>query len=175
MGEMEVPADALYGASTQRAVLNFPISGQRFPRRFIQALALVKLAAAETNAELVADPKVTEFVTTRTALGRWGRPEEIGGIVAVVLGVDAATGEHPSATVELQLRRSLPEQHLEAAVTVPEQHDRRGGRRFDAGRFGAAGAPLFNPAVRQRGRLSRDGRATPSCRTSRPTSSGPRR
>ena len=37
MGEMEVPADALYGASTQRAVLNFPISGQRFPRRFIRA------------------------------------------------------------------------------------------------------------------------------------------
>ena len=52
MGEMAVPADALYGASTQRAVLNFPISGQRFPRRFIRALALLKLAAAETNAEL---------------------------------------------------------------------------------------------------------------------------
>ena len=52
MGEMEVPADALYGASTQRAVLNFPISGQRFPRRFIRALALIKQAAAETNAEL---------------------------------------------------------------------------------------------------------------------------
>jgi fumarate hydratase class II len=52
MGEMEVPEDALYGASTQRAVLNFPISGQRFPRRFIRALALIKLAAAETNAAL---------------------------------------------------------------------------------------------------------------------------
>ena len=49
MGEMEVPADALYGASTQRAVLNFPISGQRMPRRFLRSLALVKLAAAETN------------------------------------------------------------------------------------------------------------------------------
>jgi fumarate hydratase, class II len=52
MGEMEVPADALYGASTQRAVLNFPISGQRLPRRFLRALALVKVAAAETNAGL---------------------------------------------------------------------------------------------------------------------------
>jgi fumarate hydratase class II len=52
MGEVQVPADALYGASTQRAVLNFPISGQRFPRRFIRALALIKQAAAETNAEL---------------------------------------------------------------------------------------------------------------------------
>jgi fumarate hydratase, class II len=52
MGEMEVPADALYGASTQRAVLNFPISGQPLPRRFIRALALIKEAAAEANAEL---------------------------------------------------------------------------------------------------------------------------
>ena len=52
MGEMEVPADALFGASTQRAVLNFPISGQPMPRRFLRALALVKQAAAETNGAL---------------------------------------------------------------------------------------------------------------------------
>ena len=49
MGEMPVPADALYGASTQRAVLNFPISGYRFGRSFLRALGLVKLAAARTN------------------------------------------------------------------------------------------------------------------------------
>src|SRR2546430_11514867 len=52
MGEMEVPADAYYGASTQRAVLNFPISGQPFPRRFIRALGIIKKAAAQTNREL---------------------------------------------------------------------------------------------------------------------------
>ena len=52
MGEMDVPADALYGASTQRAVLNFPISGRPLPRRFIRALALIKQAAAEANADL---------------------------------------------------------------------------------------------------------------------------
>src|SRR2546421_610153 len=52
MGEVEVPAEALYGASTQRAVLNFPISGQRFPRRFIRAQALIKRAAAAVNGEL---------------------------------------------------------------------------------------------------------------------------
>src|SRR5881628_1797048 len=52
MGEMEVPADAYYGASTQRAVLNFPISGEPFPRRFIRALGMVKKAAAQTNLEL---------------------------------------------------------------------------------------------------------------------------
>jgi fumarate hydratase class II len=52
MGEMEVPAQALYGASTMRAVQNFPISGTRFPRRFIRALGLIKKAAAEVNGEL---------------------------------------------------------------------------------------------------------------------------
>ena len=52
MGEMEVPAGALYGASTQRAVINFPISGQRFPRRFIRAHALIKRAASEVNRDL---------------------------------------------------------------------------------------------------------------------------
>jgi fumarate hydratase, class II len=52
MGTMEVPADALYGASTQRAVLNFPVSGYRFGREFIRALAMIKWAAAEANCEL---------------------------------------------------------------------------------------------------------------------------
>src|SRR5437763_11187487 len=52
MGEMQVPADAYYGASTQRAVLNFPISGDPMPRRFIRALGMVKRAAAQTNREL---------------------------------------------------------------------------------------------------------------------------
>jgi fumarate hydratase class II len=52
MGPMEVPADAYYGASTQRAVLNFPISGLRFSRAFIRVLGLIKLAAARVNAEL---------------------------------------------------------------------------------------------------------------------------
>jgi fumarate hydratase, class II len=52
LGEMRVPADALYGPQTQRAVENFPISGLRFPREFIAALGLIKRAAAETNVEL---------------------------------------------------------------------------------------------------------------------------
>ena len=52
MGQMEVPVDALYGASTMRAVLNFPISDLRFPRTFIRALGLVKQSAARTNMSL---------------------------------------------------------------------------------------------------------------------------
>jgi fumarate hydratase class II len=52
MGELQVPEDALWGAQTQRAVNNFPISGLTMPRRFIAALGLVKWAAAGANAEL---------------------------------------------------------------------------------------------------------------------------
>jgi len=52
MGEMQVPDEAYYGASTQRAVLNFPISNLRFNRRMIEALGLVKRHAAEANLEL---------------------------------------------------------------------------------------------------------------------------
>ncbi|MEP6603421.1 MAG: lyase family protein, partial [Spartobacteria bacterium] len=52
MGEMSVPESALYGASTQRAVLNFPVSGYRFSRPFIRALGLIKSSAAQANHDL---------------------------------------------------------------------------------------------------------------------------
>jgi fumarate hydratase, class II len=52
MGEIKVPADALYGAQTQRAVDNFPISGLRMPRGFIRALGFIKAACASANREL---------------------------------------------------------------------------------------------------------------------------
>src|SRR6201993_2413639 len=52
MGEMTLPASALHGASTHRAVLNFPVSGYRFSRPFVRALGLIKWAAAQANADL---------------------------------------------------------------------------------------------------------------------------
>jgi fumarate hydratase class II len=52
LGSLDVPADALWGAQTQRAIQNFPPSGLRMPRAFIRALALIKHAAAGANAEL---------------------------------------------------------------------------------------------------------------------------
>ncbi|HVT32641.1 MAG TPA: class II fumarate hydratase [Rhodanobacteraceae bacterium] len=57
MGELKVPAKALYGAQTQRAVDNFPISGLAMPREFIRALGLIKSAAAQANADLGHLPK----------------------------------------------------------------------------------------------------------------------
>src|SRR5919204_3991960 len=63
MGEMRVPIDAYYGASTQRAVLNFPISDLRFPRQFIRALGQIKQAAAQVNASLgLLDPQIAEAI-----------------------------------------------------------------------------------------------------------------
>ncbi|MFN3477435.1 MAG: lyase family protein, partial [Candidatus Methylomirabilales bacterium] len=63
MGEVKVPADAYYGAQTQRAVENFPISSRRFPRRFIRALGMIKGAAAQVNRELgLLDPRIAEAI-----------------------------------------------------------------------------------------------------------------
>jgi fumarate hydratase class II len=63
MGEMDVPSSALYGASTQRAVLNFPVSKLRFNRAFIRALGQIKLAAAEVNRDLgLLDPEKAKAI-----------------------------------------------------------------------------------------------------------------
>ncbi len=61
MGKLKVPVDALWGAQTQRAVNNFPISGQTMPRQFIRALGLIKQAAAKVNADLghLSKPRAT--------------------------------------------------------------------------------------------------------------------
>ena len=58
MGALEVPASALWGAQTQRAVQNFPATGLRMPRAFIRALGLIKHASAAANAELGDLPRV---------------------------------------------------------------------------------------------------------------------
>ena len=52
MDEVKVPSSAYYGAETQRAVQNFPISGLRLPKEFIRAMALIKLSAARANMQL---------------------------------------------------------------------------------------------------------------------------
>ena len=63
MGELHVPADALYGAQTQRAVNNFPISGLPMPRGFIRALGLVKVACATANEKLgLLDKKIADVI-----------------------------------------------------------------------------------------------------------------
>jgi fumarate hydratase class II len=63
LGEVQVPGDALWGAQTQRAIGNFPVSGLRLPRRLIRALALIKKAAAEVNSQAGAlEPKLANAI-----------------------------------------------------------------------------------------------------------------
>jgi fumarate hydratase class II len=75
MGALDVPLEALWGASTQRALENFPASGLRMPRAFIRALALVKQAAAAANAELgdlpASTAKAIEDAAVAVAAGRF--------------------------------------------------------------------------------------------------------
>src|SRR5262252_2062837 len=77
MGELRVPADALYGAQTQRAVDNFPISGLTMPRQFIRALGLIKAAAAQANSDLghlsQAKARVIRRAAERVAAGEFDR------------------------------------------------------------------------------------------------------
>src|SRR5262245_52787484 len=63
MGEMQVPADAYYGAQTARAIENFPVSDLRFPRSFVRALGLIKKHAAITNSELgLVSPRIARAI-----------------------------------------------------------------------------------------------------------------
>ena len=63
MGEVRVPAKAYYGAQTQRAVENFPISGARFPASFIRAMGMIKLCSARVNVELgLLDRKIADAI-----------------------------------------------------------------------------------------------------------------
>jgi len=75
LGEVQVPRDALYGAQTQRAVENFPVSGIRFPRVFIRALGLIKAVAAEVNAGLgLLDAKLANAIhlaSLEVSEGKW--------------------------------------------------------------------------------------------------------
>ena len=76
MGEMTVPAHVLYGASTQRAVLNFPVSGRTVGPLVIHAFALLKKACAEANMELKKSRRLDMTghpvgVGARVGVGRW--------------------------------------------------------------------------------------------------------
>ena len=118
MGDMEVPADAFYGASTQRAVINFPISGQRFPRRFLRALGLVKRAAAEVNGELgLLEPKVAAAIAAAAQEVADGALDEQFPIDVYQTG--SATSTNTNANEVIAFRAG---QLLEGARVHPNDH-----------------------------------------------------
>jgi fumarate hydratase class II len=118
MGEVRVPADARWAAQTQRAVENFPISGERLPRRQIRALALIKAAAAEVNARRgIVDPQMAQAIgaaASEVANGRWDAEFPIdlfqtgsgtssnmnmNEVLATLAGAEIGAKVHPNAPV----------------------------------------------------------------------------
>ncbi len=149
LGEVKVPQDAYWGAQTQRAVENFPISGLRFPRSFIRALGLVKLCAAKVNAHLkllderharaieqaareVADGKLDAhfpidiFQTGSGTSTNMNANEVIANRACELLGVQRGdkAAVHPNDHVNLGQSSNdvIPAcVHISAALTVHEQ------------------------------------------------------
>ena len=77
LGEVKVPADAWYAAQTQRALDNFPISGIRFPRRFIQALGTIKMAAAKANRDIgILDAETSNLIVGAAQRVRRGEVDD---------------------------------------------------------------------------------------------------
>ena len=142
MGELKVPSDALYGAQTQRAVNNFPISGLTMPRQFIRALGLIKSAAAQANADLghlaKNKAKAIRKAAERVAAGEFDREFPIdvfqtgsgtssnmnANEVIAHVATQAGTKVHPNDDVNNGQSSNdvIPTSiHVSAALTVSEQ------------------------------------------------------
>jgi len=143
MGELKVPATALYGAQTQRAVDNFPVSGLRLPQRFILAGLLIKRAAAETNRELgLLAPTVAEAIIKATnrlldAIPMDQFPVDVfqtgsgtssnmnlNEVIATLAGQQGGTAVHPNDHVNMCQSSNdvIPGMiHLSAALALEQQ------------------------------------------------------
>ena len=105
MGEVRVPKSAYYGAQTQRAVENFPVSGIGFPPRFIRALAIVKHAAASVNEGLgLLDPKIADAI--RRAAGEVMEGKLDGEFVVDIFQTGSGTSTNMNAN-EVIANRAL--------------------------------------------------------------------
>ncbi|HEX9146262.1 MAG TPA: lyase family protein, partial [Candidatus Binatia bacterium] len=105
MGKIKVPAAAYYGAQTQRAILNFPVSGIGFPPRFIRALAVIKHAAAYVNEELgLLDRKIAE--ATRAAAAEIINGQHQGEFVVDIFQTGSGTSTNMNAN-EVIANRAL--------------------------------------------------------------------
>ncbi|MBI2383696.1 MAG: class II fumarate hydratase [Gammaproteobacteria bacterium] len=143
LGELEVPAAALWGAQTQRAFNNFPISGLRMPRGFIRALGLIKATAAEVNAELgLLDARLAAAIRDAALAVAEGRHDEhfpldvfqtgsgtssnmnANEVIATLASKAAHAKVHPNDHVNLgqSSNDAIPTAiHLSAALAVHEK------------------------------------------------------
>ena len=108
MGELQVPADALWGAQTQRAVQNFPISGLTMPRAFIGALGLVKQAAARANTRLeLLDAAVAGAIDAEAAAVAAGRHDAQFPIDVFQTGSGTSTNMNANEVIATLATRRL--------------------------------------------------------------------
>ena len=108
MGELQVPADALWGAQTQRAVQNFPISGLTMPRAFIGALGLVKQAAARANTRLeLLDAEVSRAIDAAAAEVAAGRHDAHFPIDVFQTGSGTSTNMNANEVIATLATRRL--------------------------------------------------------------------
>jgi fumarate hydratase class II len=108
MGELQVPADALWGAQTQRAVQNFPISGLTMPRAFIGALGLVKQAAARANTRLeLLEPQLAQAIEAAAAEVAAGRHDAQFPIDVFQTGSGTSTNMNANEVIATLATRRL--------------------------------------------------------------------
>lgn len=126
LGEIQVPAEAYWGAQTQRAVENFPISGLRFPRRFLRALGLTKKAAAETNLKTKAlEPDIGKAIIEAAAEVAEGRLD--GQFVVDIFQTGSGTSTNMNANEVIANRASeIMGKELGSKFVHPNDHVNRG-------------------------------------------------
>jgi fumarate hydratase, class II len=125
MGEVRVPLDALYGAETQRAVENFPISGMRLGRPFLQALGLVKFAAARANQQLGALPSpIARAIETAAREVIDGRHDS--QFVVDVFQTGSGTSTNMNANEVIATRATALLGHAGTTAAHPNDHVNRG-------------------------------------------------
>ena len=119
MGELKVPADALWGAQTQRAVNNFPISGRPLPRAFIRALALIKQAAAQANAGLgLLDAPLAAAISTAAAEVASGAFDPHFPIDVFQTGSGTSTNMNANEVIAHLAARTAPSVHANDHVNM---------------------------------------------------------
>jgi fumarate hydratase class II len=121
MGEVLVPAEALWGAQTQRAVENFPVSGERLPRELIGALASIKAAAATVNGELgVLEPDMARAIHDAAAEVAAGRYDDQFPIDVFQTGSGTSSNMNANEVIATLASRALgrrvhPNDHVNAS------------------------------------------------------------
>ncbi len=127
MGEMEVPAEAYYGASTRRAALNFPVSGLRMPRRFVRALGLLKWGAAVANRDLgLLDRRLADAVANAALEVAEGRHDADFVVDVFQTGSGTSTNMNANEVIANRTAEMLGEPRGSRGAVHPNDHVNRG-------------------------------------------------